>query len=235
LIVLRLVNPQCDPKDGETRARAKHARDVLESLTIHDSLENAVSDCSLVVGTSGKKEIGEKTLFRHFVYPWDFSEMCYERTDKIALVFGEEGLGLSTEDMRRCDVLTTLPTWEGYPIANLSHAVNAFLYEVHRQRFRHTAGLDRGVPEIVPLTTSLNPEIRQIFLKALHQYSIILPCSIEKQQSIMDVFQRVILKGNPSTDELSRLIGAFVESTTALQYVNGDESWKKNRRKRVLD
>ena len=39
---------------------------------------------------------------------------------KVSLVFGEEGKGLSTEDLDRCDILLTLPTWEGYPIANLS-------------------------------------------------------------------------------------------------------------------
>ena len=71
---LRLVSPQCSPDDGDTRARAKHAARLLDELTVHDTINEATSDCSVVVGTSGKREVGEKTLFRHFLYPWDMVE-----------------------------------------------------------------------------------------------------------------------------------------------------------------
>ena len=74
-----------------------------------------------------------KTLFRHFLYPWDMVERLTLTGGRVAVVFGEEGKGLSTADLEQCDFVT-LPTWEGYPIANLSHAVNAILYEIHRSR-----------------------------------------------------------------------------------------------------
>ena len=126
---LRLVQPKCHPDDIEARNRAKHAGRVLDSCKIYDSFEQAVADCSLVVGTSGKREIGEKTQKRHFMYPWEFAERIESTQQSVALVFGEEGKGLSTEDLLRCDYLVTLPTWEGYPITNLSHAVHTLTYE----------------------------------------------------------------------------------------------------------
>ena len=46
--------------DGETRARAKHASRVLDTLSVHETIESATEDCSVVVGTSGKREVGEK-------------------------------------------------------------------------------------------------------------------------------------------------------------------------------
>ena len=61
---------------------------------------------------------------RHYLFPWDMVEREEEAGGQIALVFGEEGKGLSAEDLSACDYFVTLPTWEGYPIANLSHAVN---------------------------------------------------------------------------------------------------------------
>ena len=110
---LRLVSPQCSPDDGDTRARAKHAARLLDELTVHDTINEATSDCSVVVGTSGKREVGEKTLFRHFLYPWDMVERLTLTGGRVAVVFGEEGKGLSTADLEQCDFFVTLPTWEG--------------------------------------------------------------------------------------------------------------------------
>ena len=70
---LRLVQPECHPDDLEARNRAKHAGRILDSCKIFDSFETAVADCSLVVGTSGKREIGDKTQKRHFMYPSEFT------------------------------------------------------------------------------------------------------------------------------------------------------------------
>ena len=59
-------------KDGqwseETRNRAKNAQQVIDSSKIFKSIEESTSDCSLVIGTSGKREDGEKTSVRHFHY-----------------------------------------------------------------------------------------------------------------------------------------------------------------------
>ena len=71
---LRLVTPKCDPLDEEARNRAKHAGSILTDLDTFQSLKEAVKDCSVVVGTSGKREVGTKTSFRHFCFPWELSE-----------------------------------------------------------------------------------------------------------------------------------------------------------------
>ena len=68
---LRLVNPECSPNDVEARNRAKHAGSILDSVEIFDNFDESIQDCSLVVGTSGKREVGSKTSFRHFCFPWD--------------------------------------------------------------------------------------------------------------------------------------------------------------------
>jgi tRNA (cytidine32/uridine32-2'-O)-methyltransferase len=93
---LRLVQPQCHPDDIEARNRAKHAGRILDSCKLYDSFEEAVSDCSLVVGTSGKREIGDKTQKRHFMYPWEFSERISRIDQSVALVFGRTEYRRST-------------------------------------------------------------------------------------------------------------------------------------------
>ncbi|HJL97496.1 MAG TPA: RNA methyltransferase [Candidatus Poseidoniaceae archaeon] len=230
---LRLVNPKCDKDDGETRARAKHAKRVLEHAETYDSIIEATHDCSLLLGTSGKREVGDKTLFRHFMYPWEMVERLDGTNFNAALIFGEEGKGLSTEDLASCDAFVTLPTWEGYPIANLSHAVNALLYEVQRHRVKTSQGVDEGLPDIVPLERHLSPALRSTLVDSIDQYSNALPGKDERKESVNQTLKRTLLRSTPTEDEATRIIGGLVDGTTALQYVEGDSKWMNQRRRKV--
>ncbi|RJU84308.1 MAG: hypothetical protein DWB99_00085 [Candidatus Poseidoniales archaeon] len=230
---LRLVNPKCDHLDVEARNRAKHAGSILQNCELFTSLEDSISDCSLVVGTSGKREVGSKTSFRHFTYPWEFSERIFEFNGKVALIFGEEGKGMSTEELDRCDFLTTLPTWEGYPIANLSHAVNAFIYELHKYRVIKNQGNDNSLPDIVPLERSINDNLRKILVKGIEELSSSLPGNDERKSSFKNSMIRSIMLSMPTEDEATRLIGGILDATTALQYVDGNEDWISKRRRKI--
>ena len=90
---LRLVNPNCSIDDEETRISAKHSGLVLDSCEIYDTLEESFHDVNLVVGTSGKREVGSKTSLRHFTFVWDLYDIFSKTGGKIAVVFGEEGKG----------------------------------------------------------------------------------------------------------------------------------------------
>ena len=223
---LVLVNPKCSPDDEEARNRAKHSGRILDKTRIYPSLQEAVKGSSLVVGTSGKREVGSKVLKRHFVLPWEFAKMMREFQGTVSLVFGEEGKGLSTTDLDSCDLLLTLPTWEGYPIANLSQAVGHCVYELHRDRVIN-GNMIRGVQK----ERALDPELRLILKQAIAEFSYSLDS--DKKELIADVIDRVILRGLPIDSEAERLIGSLVQATTALQKMNDDGEWKRERRKRV--
>ena len=231
---LRLVQPQCHPDDVEARNRAKHAGRVLDACQIYNTLEDAISDCSLVVGTSGKREIGDKTQKRHFIYPWEFVDRISATQQSVALVFGEEGKGLSTEDLLRCDYLVTLPTWEGYPITNLSHAVHTLTYELHRQRVLEGQGRDAALPDIVPIERSISPEQRRVLRKSIDDIARFLPGGEERRISFSHSLTRALQRSGLETDQTNRLIGGFVDASTALEFVTQDTTWRSSRRRRVL-
>ena len=231
---LRLVQPQCHPDDVEARNRAKHAGRVLDACQIYNTLEDAILDCSLVVGTSGKREIGDKTQKRHFMYPWEFVDRISATQQSVALVFGEEGKGLSTEDLLRCDYLVTLPTWEGYPITNLSHAVHTLTYELHRQRVLEGQGRDAALPDIVPIERSISPEQRRVLRKSIDDIARFLPGGEERRISFSHSLTRALLRSGLETDQTNRLIGGFVDASTALESVSQDTTWRTSRRRRVL-
>ncbi|MGB1566932.1 MAG: RNA methyltransferase [Candidatus Poseidoniaceae archaeon] len=231
---LRLVQPKCHPDDLEARNRAKHAGRVLDKCQIFSTFEDAIQDCSLVVGTSGKREIGDKTQKRHFVYPWEFAKRVSSSQQSIALVFGEEGKGLSTEDLLRCDYLVTLPTWEGYPITNLSHAVHTLTYELHRFRVLERQGEDEALPDIVPIHRSISPMQRQVLRKAIEDIAKFLPGGDERRISFSHSLTRALQRSGLEADQTNRLIGGFVDASTALEYASTSNDWKSTRRRRVI-
>ena len=231
---LRLVQPVCHPNDIEARNRAKHAGKILDSCQIYDSLEDAVQDCSLVVGTSGKREIGNKTQKRHFIYPWEFSERIYDVDQSIALVFGEEGKGLSIDDLLRCDYLVTLPTWEGYPITNLSHAVHTLTYELHRHRVLKRQGDEKALPDIVPIYRGISPEQRNVLRKSIEDIAKFLPGGDERRISFTHSLTRALQRSGLEPDQTNRLIGGFVDASTALEFATTKKEWQSSRRRRVI-
>ncbi|MBT4070285.1 MAG: RNA methyltransferase [Euryarchaeota archaeon] len=230
---LRLVNPICSPDDVEARKRAKHAGMILENCQTFDSLKQATEDVSLVIGTSGKREKGKKTFFRHFLFPWEVAEKLSTFNEKVAIIFGEEGKGLSTEDLEYCDFLLTLPTWEGYPIANLSHAVNSVLYELHRNRVINNQGGDPALPSIVPLKRNINPQLREKLNQAITEMAESLSGLEEHTVSFQQTLQRSLMRSMLTNDEATRILGGLVEATTAIQHLKGDENWQRKRRRRI--
>ena len=231
---LRLVEPQCHPDDVEARNRAKHAGRVLDTCQIFNTFEDAISDCSLGVGTSGKREIGDKTQKRHFMYPWEFVDRISTTQQSVALVFGEEGKGLSTDDLLRCDYLVTLPTWEGYPITNLSHAVHTLTYELHRHRVLDSQGRDIAIPDIVPIERSISPEQRRVLRKSIEDIARFLPGGDERRISFSHSLTRALQRSGLETDQTNRLIGGFVDASTALEFASKEDTWKSSRRRRVI-
>ena len=65
---LRIVSTKTELTEI-ARKRAKHANSILEEIDYFDDLKSSTSDLSLVIGTSGKRELGDKTQHRHFLHP----------------------------------------------------------------------------------------------------------------------------------------------------------------------
>ncbi|MGR5542993.1 tRNA (cytosine(32)/uridine(32)-2'-O)-methyltransferase TrmJ, partial [Vibrio campbellii] len=70
---LVLVDPQCE-RDGQTTALAAGASDVAMNAQVVDTVEQAVADCSLVIGTSARS----RTLDWPMVEPRECGEKLVE-------------------------------------------------------------------------------------------------------------------------------------------------------------
>ncbi len=126
---LVLINP---PKMGiETIARASHAKDVLESAVIAESLDDVIKDSNMLVGTTGEisMTISHATRMPYYT-PGELRDIVAPVDGRISILFGRENWGLSNEEIRRCDVICTIPSSPVYPIVNISHAVGIVCYEL---------------------------------------------------------------------------------------------------------
>ena len=127
---LRIVSPKCDYLAQEAKKMAVRGLKTLEKAIVHKDINSAVSDCSRVIATCGRKEHGDIPLNSNK------EALCWalksEREEKIALVFGREDRGLSNEELLKANKVISLNTSENYPSLNLSHAVAIVLHQFNQ-------------------------------------------------------------------------------------------------------
>ena len=206
---LRIVGRTPDWSD-EVRNRAKNAQSVLDSAQCADTLQDAVSDCSVVVGTSGKREEGDKTAMRHFLLPDELPSRLSNVGGRVALVFGPEGKGLLNEELSECDLLVTIPTWEGYPILNLSHAVTVICCSWFLSSDRNTPF---GAEDRL-----LDPVLRLRLREEIPRMTQHIPAKEHRRKGIEETLVRVIMRGLPKDDEIHRLLGVISQAADSFEH-----------------
>lgn len=204
---LILVDP-VEPPDGKSSALAAGAGDVLANAKIVSTLEEAVVDCGLVVGTSARsrtlswpmlepRECGEKLI----------SEVC---NYPVALVFGRENNGLSNEELQQCHFHVCIPANPEYSSLNLAAAVQTLSYEI-RMAFLNTTRIAQ-VSQEYPLSEDLErfySHLEQTLLKT----NFIIP---QHPGMVMPKLRRLFNRARPETQELNILRGilASIDKST---------------------
>lgn len=126
---LRVVNP-FELAFREARS-AVGAAPLLAQAEEFKSLKEAVSDCSLVVGTTALSRRDPQHIVRDLQQG---ARLIRKRlvASPVALLFGSEKRGLSNEDLSHCHWLVHIPTHEEHRSMNLGQAVAVCLYELAR-------------------------------------------------------------------------------------------------------
>lgn len=123
---LVLVDPIANI-DDEAIQRSSRADDILRNAKIVATLEEAISDCGLVVGTSARS--------RHIPWPLMSPRECAETARTvaanapIALVFGRESRGLTNDELQLCHAHVHIPTDEEFSSLNVAQAIQVLCYE----------------------------------------------------------------------------------------------------------
>jgi tRNA/rRNA methyltransferase len=193
---LVLVNP-CRIDDFGN-AMASHAKDILDKAKVVATLEEAVRESSLVIGTTGKRLGDEhKHLRLHIREPWLTPAQLVDKLNgkdcEVALLLGRETWGLTNQELQLCNLLVSIPTSDLYPVMNIAQAATILLYELSRVE---PGGIALAGPETL--------ERLQVSARSLLE-EINYPS--HKREFRMTMFKRIFGRAELTEREANTLLG----------------------------
>ena len=193
---LAMVNG-CELAD-ESYARSKSGRPVLENSKRYKTIEEAIANCDIAIGTSGITPEGDKRWFRAPENVEKINDIITERENP-ALLFGRENYGLYREELALCETTITIPTNPEYPVLNLSHAVSIVLYEIKRKEKVKGPKKRKNVS---------NDEFERLVerIMDLLENSSYPKRRLDRSKTTL---RRLISRGNPDEGEYENLMGIF--------------------------
>ena len=125
---LCLVNPKEFPSE-EVTALSANASDLIDSVQVVNSLEEALDGCNLVIGTSSRDR----------KVPWPNESIASaapkiiaeaDKNNTVAILFGREDRGLTNDELQRCNLHVHIPANEDYPVLNVAMSVQVVCYQL---------------------------------------------------------------------------------------------------------
>ncbi|EJL6848480.1 tRNA (cytosine(32)/uridine(32)-2'-O)-methyltransferase TrmJ [Vibrio cholerae] len=196
-----LVDPQCQV-DAQAIALAAGASEIALNAQIYPTLEAAVADCGLVVGTSARS----RTLEWPMLEPRECGEKLINEANQhsVAMVFGRERTGLTNEELQLCHYHVCVPANPEYSSLNLAMAVQLLSYEVRMaylalQQSSQSSTLQEEYPR--------HQELERFYA---HLEQVIMQTEfISAQQPglVMNKLRRMFTRARPEAQEINILRG----------------------------
>lgn len=184
------------PKIGsEARKYSMHALDMLVGAKRYSSFDKMLSEFDYAVACTGIKAGHDENFTRLGCTPEELKQKLALVKGKIAVVFGREDIGLTNEEIEKCDIVVTIPTDEKYPSMNLSHALAVVLYEL--------TGLGKG--KIRLATRKETGIVNENFGK------LIDGTDLQKKETVKLIIRRIMARAVLSGREAHTMIGLLKE------------------------
>ena len=199
---LRLVNP--DEFDAyRIEGIAHRSMALIEATTLHDSLEDAVADCTYVVGTTARA----RTAGRNYVRPREAGAEIVRRAaeGRAAILFGREDKGLFNEGLDLCHAVAIVPTDPGYSSLNLAQACLIMAYEAFLAAEAEPRELPRGRRATRPPTQN---ELEVAYGALERGLSAIQFFKGRKPSAVMSTLRTLITRAQPDARE-TKLLAAM--------------------------
>jgi tRNA/rRNA methyltransferase len=173
---LVLVNP-CDYLNGPARWLAHGSGEILEQAKVFPSLKEAIVNFDFIIGTSAKKRSVKYEYYPLSKLP-PFLISKGKSVNNVAIVFGREESGLRNDELKLCDLVTTIPMKTTFPSLNLAQAVMLFAWELSKMQVSEISKEENGNKESL---RSLLQKIHTILLgTGFKEDSAIFPRFLER-------------------------------------------------------
>jgi TrmH family RNA methyltransferase len=130
---LWLVNPQIS-LGSEAYTRAVHADDLLDCCHVVQDLKQACLEMDWIIGTTAIYAKKSSNLRRTTITPEELAKQSAFQKNRLALLFGREGRGLSNKELDLCDVVVSIPSSSQYQTLNIASASAIIFYELWKAR-----------------------------------------------------------------------------------------------------
>ncbi|MFI3256657.1 MAG: RNA methyltransferase [Psittacicella sp.] len=128
---LTLVNPQCNI-DENSYALASNASDILDNISIYNTLDEALLESNFIIGTTTRnRKLDIKTIESIHIN----TILDQRKDDKISILFGTERTGMTNEELKKCNLSITIPTNPDYSSLNLAMAIQIICYEIYKYHY----------------------------------------------------------------------------------------------------
>lgn len=199
---LALVAPERYP-DEQATARASGADDVLAGARVYDTLDGAIADCVLTIGTSARSRRTQWPLIDVRQAALQAVEQAGQAQSPVAIVFGRERSGLRNEELDRCQLHLQIQTNPDYSSLNLAAAVQVVAYEL-----RVAAGhrIAAGEPDREPVAAGDMESFYEHLREVLVASGFLDPA---EPKILMRRLRRLFNRGAPDRIEMNILRGAL--------------------------
>ena len=135
---LVLINPT--KLTNEAYYQATHGKYIVENAKIYPTLDEFYQSQRIDFKVASTGTVGGSyNLARIPIKPEELGKSINVE-NKIAILFGREGDGLSNKEIGDCDICVSIPTDPTYPIMNISHAAAIIFYELFKNK--HEFGVE---------------------------------------------------------------------------------------------
>ena len=205
---LHLVTPKIYPHADAT-ARASGADDLLQTAVVHETLEDSLRGCGLVLGTSARL----RSLPMPQMDVRKAAETVLRETgvQDVAILFGRERHGLTNEEMQRCHHLVHIDTNPEFGSLNIAQAVQLMAYELRM------AALGKGGESLPPSDWDpVDAGQMELFYEHLEQTLLDIGFLNPKQpRRLMMRLRRLFNRSRPDQNEINILRGILAASQKA--------------------
>jgi tRNA/rRNA methyltransferase len=200
---LRLVNP-CPHLHPEARKFAVNAHPLLGTAKVYSNLPDALADCHLSIATTRRSGRLRGDLLDSSTVPKLLATLPSET--RIALVFGREDSGLSSEEVALCSHAATVATTNELGSLNLAQAVLLFLYEIFRPQTQTSP--PSAMPDaVLPQQAELQAMLGQMDA-ILERIAFLNPSSPE---GVRNKLHQLLSRAHPDREEVALLRGMWTQ------------------------
>lgn len=128
---LRLVKPRDGWPNDKARAAASRGDTIIDAVSLHDRLEDAIADLELVWAATARPHDIAKEVESPAVAAAEMG-LASARGARCGIVFGREKWGLTSDEVGHCDRILTVPVDPTFASLNVAQAVIVAAYEWRR-------------------------------------------------------------------------------------------------------